>query len=218
MTDYHDANGCVFVAENDMIVAWERKTGLKFEPETTAWLFERLEERAGVFVDCGASTGWFAVPVARNRGVVAIEPLPEARARLTVNAEVNDATFGLRVVPAAASNGPGKATLWRNPAVPITSGASIEAPTCARPVPIEVQRVTLDEVLAGALVAAIKIDVEGHELSVLEGAEMTIARERPPMVLEANTAAHVQALAGWLAAHDYDWRIVDERNMLCLPR
>ena len=50
----------------------------------------------------------------------------------------------------------------------------------------------------------IKIDVEGMELDVLEGAAMTIARSRPFIYAEVNTVAKALALLGWSRENNYD--------------
>lgn len=220
MTDIHEANGARFIAKDDMIVRWERAEGRPFEPETTGWLFMSLALRPGWLVDVGAATGWFAIPAALSHvRVIAVEPNPAVRDRLRQNMAENALVEPdeITVVPAAASAGAGTATFWHNPNVPLTSGGSIECPTCNRPSQITVPTVALDTVCAGLEVALIKIDVEGHEMSVLAGAEATIARCRPYLVLEANTDAHREQLAGWLAAHGYSWERADERNMLCTP-
>lgn len=216
MTDLHEANGARFIAADDMIVRWERTERRRFEPETTIWLFHELEQRAGVFVDVGAATGWFAIPVAlRGHDVIAIEPNPAVWERLQQNIDINGAR--LEAFNVAASREQGKATFYRNPRVPLTSGGSIEAPTCNGPERLQVPTIPLDQVCFGRDVALIKVDVEGHEMAVLEGAAATIARCRPLLMLEANTDAHRDALASWLAANGYVWRQADTRNMLCAP-
>jgi len=50
----------------------------------------------------------------------------------------------------------------------------------------------------------IKIDVEGMELDVLEGAAVTIARSRPFIYAEVNTVAKALALLGWSRENNYD--------------
>jgi FkbM family methyltransferase len=216
VTDYHEANGCRFIAADDMIVRWRRETGREFEPETYAFLDAALRSAPGVFVDCGASTGWFAVPLSRIRPVVAVEPLPEAQARLAANLALNDATADVLVIKAAVSRTAGRTVLWRNPALPLTSGASIQVATCARPAVLEVGTVRLDDVVSEP-VRAMKIDVEGHEMAVLEGAAQIIANDRPVLVLEANTQPHFDMLADWCERNGYAWSVADERNMLCTP-
>ncbi|MFC5278227.1 FkbM family methyltransferase [Halorubrum rubrum] len=65
---------------------------------------------------------------------------------------------------------------------------------------------------------AIKVDVEGHELAVLRGAETTIRAHRPLLVVEVHGTAgddHADALAAWLAERGYD---ADERGDVWICR
>lgn len=52
----------------------------------------------------------------------------------------------------------------------------------------------------------IKIDVEGHEASVIEGAQRTLARERPTLIVEIEERHHVgqsEAIIGRLMGQGY---------------
>lgn len=214
MTDIFEANGARFIAADDMIVRHCRSLKAEFEPETTAWMFAVMASGDGAFIDIGASTGWFSIPmVLKGYEAMAFEPNPNVYSRLKDNMALNGVTFEAREV--AVSNRNGAVTMWINPAVPLTSGGSIEVATCAMPREIMVSSVKLDDCsLAPRL---IKADVEGHEMSVLAGAEETINRHRPHMVLEANTDVQCYRLAQWLRAHGYTFKCVDGRNMLCTP-
>jgi FkbM family methyltransferase len=71
---------------------------------------------------------------------------------------------------------------------------------------IEVQTRTIDSYELPQ-VGFMKIDVEGHELAVLEGAQQTIAQSRPNMLIECNDEHQpdgVARLASWMAAARYD--------------
>jgi len=66
-------------------------------------------------------------------------------------------------------------------------------------------------------VGFIKIDVEGHELAVLEGAQKTIDAQHPVLLVECNDDHQPQGvarLASWLAARDYDARFIDGQSLL----
>src|SRR5205085_5146717 len=55
-------------------------------------------------------------------------------------------------------------------------------------------------------VGFIKIDVEGHEFAVLTGAETTLARHTPNLLIECNDEHQpdaVKRLGAWLDAHGY---------------
>ncbi len=76
----------------------------------------------------------------------------------------------------------------------------------------------------------IKIDVEGCELKVLKGAERTIEKHHPIMVIEINEPAlkrqesTPQQVIDWLSASGYGMSMIEEcngqdiYNILCLPR
>lgn len=220
--DTHEANGARFIARDDMIVARCRDTGQPFEPMTTAFMIERLKGRRGLFVDVGASTGWFSIPFAlAGHEVIAFEPNARVRKRHLENAAINGADYQLR--DEALSRSAGTAMFWRNPKVPLTSGGSIEVATCSAPVAETVNTTTLDIALGVGHADyrapdLIKIDVEGHEVAVLDGAARTIATSRPALVVEANTARHAQAINEWLGRlGGYRVMVADERNLLCVP-
>ncbi|MBC7282567.1 FkbM family methyltransferase [Hoeflea sp.] len=218
-SDIHEANGVKFHAANDMIVAWERAENRHFEPETTAWMLDKMAENEGIFLDIGASTGWFSVLFASlGREVVAFEPNPRPAQRLRDNAELNWVSVELH--EAAASDRVGNAELHHNPGLPLTSGASLEADVRPRANTgiIKVPTLTVDSVIGERQVALMKIDVEGHELAVLHGAFVVLENWRPHMVLEANTDAHFAQLDEFLKSHGYEWVRADERNMLCAPK
>ena len=66
-------------------------------------------------------------------------------------------------------------------------------------------------------VGFIKIDVEGHELAVLEGAQHTIDAQHPVLLVECNDDHQPQGvarLASWLAAHGYDAVFIDGQSLL----
>jgi FkbM family methyltransferase len=204
-----------WLAQDDMIVRWLRQEpGRRFEPISTPWMLAQMGEREGAYVDVGASTGWFAIPMAkRGYKVIAFECNARSAQRLRDNCALNDVYMTIH--PVAVTDRIGTAIFTHNPRLPLTSGGSLErvpANKASEAVPCA----TLDS-LIDEPVSFIKIDVEGHELAVLRGAERVIAENRPAMVLEANTPAHMAQLAEWCKTHEYVFTIADTRNMLCLP-
>lgn len=216
MIDTHtdDLLGATWMAEGDPIITWLRRTGGKFEPATTPWMLEMMQGATGAYVDVGASTGWFAIPIAkRGYRVLAFECNARSLQRLKDNCALNDVYMTIH--PVAVTDRIGTAIFTHNPRLPLTSGGSLEyvpANRASEAVPCA----TLDS-LIDEPVSFIKIDVEGHELAVLRGAERVIAENRPAMVLEANTPAHMAQLAEWCKANGYVFTVADTRNMLCLP-
>lgn len=145
-------------------------------------LARRLIRSGSVVVDIGANTGLYAYAFGRTSPVEAFEPLPDPARLLHALATTLPR---LRVHQVALSCRSGTATLY----VPRGDDGSLIS-ELARFTPVEgphetavVPLRTLDEYALGNL-GLIKIDVEGHELSVLEGARETIARERPVLLVE----------------------------------
>lgn len=151
------------------------------EPEVA--LVPLLSRRKGVAVDAGANKGVFLYHLSRTyQRVYGFEPLPQLASYLKKAAPANVTIHG-----AALSNAPGTATL-RLPRGFIELGSleSHTSETWTTDAPIEehdVELKTLDS-LGLRDVALMKIDVEGHELAVLEGANETISRYRPTVLVE----------------------------------
>jgi FkbM family methyltransferase len=178
----------------------EMRTG---EPELR--LVGALLKASGAMVDVGANRGIYsAVALRSRRWVAAFEPVPEEAARL-------GRLIGARGVvhQVALSDRCGRATL-RIPClsgVTVTTRSSLEANVEAD-LPhrdLEVDVATLDS-FGLSDVAFIKIDVEGHELSVLRGGAGTIARSRPNLLVEVEESrvpGSFQAVSDLLASLDY---------------
>ena len=129
-----------------------------------------LIKKADVFIDVGANMGYYTC-IARSMGlkVLAVEPLWHNLQFLYGNLEVNDWP-DVEIFPLGLSNKPGLAVLYGvgTAASFIKDWAGIS--TKKRMVPLS----TLDIIAANrfsGLRIVIKIDVEGVEYSVLQGAE-----------------------------------------------
>lgn len=148
-----------------------------------------LFARAGSFLDVGANMGAWTGPAARAfRQVHAFEPFAELAAALRKVAPANVVVHEL-----ALSDHAGTARFG----IPVHGGkllttrASLEAQANVgfEEVMREVTLATLDSLeLRG--VDAIKVDVEGHEAAMLEGAWHTIERERPTLIIEIEERHH----------------------------
>lgn len=143
-------------------------------------LSERM--RVEVFADVGANRGYYTVRMAGRCGrVVAFEPNPLNRAKLVRNVELN----GLRnvtVLPYACGEARYRAKLY-----PAGSGSTLLEGFVSTE-PIEVEVVPLDEVLDR--VDLVKIDVEGYEWYVLQGARRLIESCKPVLVIEHHDFRH----------------------------
>lgn len=60
----------------------------------------------------------------------------------------------------------------------------------------------------------IKLDVEGAEFDVLQGAAAMIERRHPHLVVEVHSVELEQACGTWLADRGYQPRVVNQRRVL----
>jgi FkbM family methyltransferase len=149
--------------------------------------------RGGTAVDIGAWYGPWTRGLRRIADrVVAVEPAAEL-ARCVAAAYPD-----VRVVEAVASDHAGTAELFLPDGGPGVGTSSVEHGTGA---PVTVVRVTVDQ-LDLRDVRFVKLDVEGHELPALRGAEATVRRDRPLLLIEVEERIQpvrpvLDLLAGW---------------------
>lgn len=159
-------------------------------------------------MDIGANVGIFSVVMGATVGdkgqVFAFEPVATNVVRLEKNLRKNT-LCNVQIYPVAlgASNGHMKLRMATDPAYPSLHqvqggfGSGIE-------VSVEVR--TLDgiwEELGYPDIALVKIDVEGAEMDVLRGASSFLARCRPTLLVEANSAGELDTLRARLSDLGY---------------
>jgi FkbM family methyltransferase len=185
--------------------------GLRFNPGTSnasyllgtsepavQQVLQELLRPGMVFYDIGANVGFLSVIASRlvgpSGGVVAFEPLEANVHQIEHNARLNLAA--ITVIPAALSNEDGAhdfvvsgSTVGQLAGFQDRDLAAIETRT------VSVQRLdTICAELKHSSPDLIKIDVEGAEVSVLEGGRATLELKRPILMIELhNTNAAVQA-------------------------
>lgn len=149
----------------------------------------------GTAVDVGANQGFFAFAFSRIADrVEAFEPNPDyaAFARRMLGSRA-------RVHAVALSNRPGRQEF----VVPVSDGGTVlhlggalasGAAAYAKTMRFEVDVRTLDS-YGFTHVRVIKVDVEGSEMDVLEGAREVILRDRPALIVELLTGAHADPVA-----------------------
>jgi FkbM family methyltransferase len=141
----------------------------------------------GVFYDIGANTGYFSIAAAnryRDARVIAFEPLPELAEDIGIASDANRLP-GLRVLNLALSAENGEQTLYLPTQSVHASFVSREAVAAAVVVPTR----RLDDLVdAGDIPppTVVKLDVEGAEMLVLDGAEQTLRRHRPLICFECD--------------------------------
>jgi len=175
------------------------------EPELA--LIRHLVAPGTTAIDVGCSIGMYAAEMARYASrVIAFEANPAVAAFTARVAPRN-----VEVINVALSSAPGRATL-RIPhggrGIGIDELATIEAGNplhagAADSVDVEMKR--LDD-FGISNCSFIKIDVEGHEEAVLDGASALIAAQRPILMVELDEGINpgtVQRVAARLAGQTY---------------
>ncbi len=152
-----------------------------YESPTRLFLRDLLCE-GDLFLDVGAHWGLFALDLASNVpgvNVVAVEPIVPNLRQLQIGIQVNHLEPHVAVVAAAAGASPGRASMMLG--ISMTHQVTADANTGRRSVTVPIT--TLDEItdrvhLAQDARVVAKIDVEGQELAVLEGAQRLLASGR----------------------------------------
>lgn len=125
-----------------------------------------------LFVDVGANIGSYSVMASAGVGArsVAIEPVPATFERMLRNARINALEDRMTCIQAGVSDAPGTLAFTAGLDTVNHVLAKGEAGDC-----VQVEVLALDSLPAAHEAALIKIDVEGHELAVLEGAATVLA-------------------------------------------
>ena len=183
--------------------------------EIEAQLLQKLVTGPGTVVEVGANIGAHTLPLARQAAtfgakVIVFEPQPVVFQNLCANLALNG-LYNVRAWPQAcgAQTGtvffaqPDYARVGNFGGVSMQVAKQAATPTAAAPNQVAVPCVTLDDVLANEPVSLIKLDVEGFELSALQGAIETLKRCRPLLYMENDRVKQSPALIEWLWAQGY---------------
>jgi FkbM family methyltransferase len=184
-------------------------------------LLDLLCDRHRPGIDIGAKIGMYTYRIRDHSSeVIAFEPIPMFNKILRA---VFEGKRG-RVEPYAVSSQRGTAKLrlpYGHDGKPKFGRSTIDPANCfdpeiiARTDEIEVETRRIDD-YNFADVGFIKIDVEGHELAVLAGAKVTLARQLPNLLIECNDEHQpdaVKQLGAWLDVHGYTTVFVDSHEL-----
>lgn len=144
---------------------------------------EALLKQGAALVDIGANVGLFSC-YAHSKGyaVIAVEPQPRNVQLLLRNLSINK--FDVEVLPLALADKVGVLPLYGGgQGASLSRGWGGMTATYSTLVPVS----TLDSVLAGRFAdqpLLVKLDVEGHEKQVLEGAAQTLQRPNVSWLVE----------------------------------
>ncbi len=190
--------------------------GPDYEPELR-WLLHQLQP-GDTFVDVGANIGVYSLHVARKLksvgSVFALEPSPDAFKLLQQNIEMNSFGRVVTTIHAAASCREGQLYLAGDPKKWNSLQLHENPPGAA------IRVTTIDHVLAApdkrACFHFLKIDAEGVESDVLEGATESITGTWPTIIFENSINRSEKLPTSWLREKGYSIHAINRGQRVTL--
>jgi FkbM family methyltransferase len=138
--------------------------------------------KGGIFVDVGANIGYYTVlagKIVGNNGlVIAIEPVPESAKVLKFNVKLNQLR-NVKVIQKAVLNQQRIINIYIPRGFFGLASTAIKSSHCNVTRRVQVKATTLDDICKNLKRAdLLKIDVEGSEYHVLQGAEDILKRTK----------------------------------------
>jgi FkbM family methyltransferase len=167
----------------------------------------QLVNRPGVVVEVGANIGSHTVPLARQAAqvgaeLVVFEPQPVVFQNLCANLALNG-LHNVRAWPWACGAQAETVFFPRQDYRQQGNFGGVSMQTGEAADHIAVPCMRLDDVIGEQDVSLLKIDVEGFELAVLQGASRILQRFRPQVYLENDRVERSRGLIEWLWAQSY---------------
>jgi FkbM family methyltransferase len=187
-------DGSLFLTKLALPLGWHIGFFGSYEPELRD-IMRAVLPVGGTAVDVGANAGWHTLLMARLVGpggrVLAVEPNPSVRQHLLRNLAINAVTQ-VEVDGAALAEAAGTLNFVAPAADdPASASGHVVSNGLAPAEAIRVVASTLDALVADKKLDRIdllKIDAEGFEWPILQGAERSIARFRPAIIFEFDRA------------------------------
>jgi len=210
-------DGLTYTVRHGLLTGMRRRGGLGWiptahtdTPEEAFW--RALDLRDKVIYDVGAFHGLLSLWFARTaRQVISFEPTAANRKRLLENLRLNQIE-NVTVRPYGLASADAEVELVYSPLMP---GGATAAPTLAESIRSD-PKATIETIIVKRLddenapvPDLIKVDVEGLELEVLQGAAETLRRHKPALYLEmhgetmADKRRKVTDIVAYLTASGY---------------
>lgn len=165
-------------------------------------IMSRYVKPGDLAIDVGANLGTTVLPLARSVGergqVLAFEPQPLMQQCLQTTLTLNEC-LNVRVFSAAV----GDRTGWARIQAPDVDQGGNYGGVALGSAGMQVPLIRLDDLELPAC-HLVKIDVEGFEWNVIQGAREQLMQHRPALYLEAKRIPGTQAYLQWLMEHG--WR------------
>lgn len=181
-------------------------------------IWAELCKNATVILDIGANTGLYSLlakTVNYQASVYAFEPVDRVYEKLLYNNQLN--SFDIRAYKKAISNYDGHATIFDKDVEHILSvtvnNDRSEDHSNSIPVQIETLRVdTLIEEDNIPIIDVMKIDVETHEVEVLEGLGEYLYKFKPSLIIEILNDEVAYGIEKKILNIGYDYYVIDENS------
>ena len=173
--------------------------------------FERAVKPHQVVYDIGANVGFYSLLAAHLTGpegkVYAFEPLNRNVEFIRRHADLNQFS-NIEVFAAAVSDHGGEAYF--------DEGVSIATGHLSETGQVKVPLVRLDDLLAAGVIKPpdiMKVDVEGAEHAVFQGAQQLVTTHRPTIFLDTHGRDVHDLTLKFLEGHGYQFEILDKRPL-----
>ncbi len=197
-----------------------------YEPQVAELIASRLAP-GDVFYDIGANAGYFSLIAARAVGekgsVIAFDPHPRNCQTIREQWSLNNLEERCEAVPVAVSDYSGKAQFVLTAINANCHLKNIEAPHVNE----DAEAIYVDVVTLDAFIKShphptlVKMDVEGAEVTALEGARELLSGERPPnMLVSTHSDRLEQESRAILENHGYRIEKVDrfDQMLVAIPK
>ena len=181
-------------------------------------LWSELCEKSETIFDIGANTGIYALlakTINPNAKIHAFEPVERVFNKLEYNNQINK--YNIKSIKKAVSNFDGKATIY-DKKTDHTYSVTVNKDTSDDPensIPVEIETIKLDSYIKQNNISKIdllKIDVETHEVEVLEGFKEHINIFEPSILIEILNEKVAKGIQNIISGIDYVFFNIDENN------
>lgn len=206
----------VCVLSNDLIGRSFAVTGAYEAAGVAAieWLCENghiQTPHGSTFVDVGANIGTYSLALSKKfKTVLAFEPHPIVNKVLSLNKAINGFD-NLNIQPYGLSNTNTEAKLYEP--TKNAGGSSLEHQGSDSSYTVTIKHAsTAINQLKNSKVSFIKIDVEGHELMVMQGLKELLIEDQPIVAFEANDLDRNKQLLEFMKGTGYDTFLALDTN------
>lgn len=203
---------------------------LRLDPQFASLRWDRVEAEAyrafaqlisigDVIYDVGAHIGTYTLIALHYGGpearVIAYEPADLTRGHLLTHLSWNQATEQVIVRSCCCGDASGTATFYFDARSPEGTNGLLPVEGCSSK-SVAVWPLDREVETLGMIPDLIKVDVEGTEMQVLRGAEQTLLRYKPALLLSlhpeplAKQGTSPESVLHWLAERGYTCRVISQ--------